>query len=128
MSISIKLLLIPPNAPCCQSFANAILTALTGQHLSLKSQISNQLFQNSSLTILLPRIDEMPSYVYHVPGWHSTYHTLSCHCLFSVVVVVSHEHELPETTPYSVVYVSPSPCRATRSLQMINMYCWVTRG
>lgn len=31
-----------------------------------------------------------------------------------------------ETTPSSIAYVSPSASRTSRSLQMLNIHCWLT--
>ena len=119
--------------PCAafssQVFTNAILTALTGQHLlSLSSWFSHQLLQKSSLALSTPNRWGTPSYVYHVPGWHCTQHTLPCNWIFSVLCFffLSVSSQKAEIIFSSVAYVTPSVCRASRPLQMLNMFCWMT--
>lgn len=112
-----------------QTFANTILTPFTGQHFlySLRSQLSYQLFQKSSFTILLPIIGEV-SLLYALGTWlaqHTSYSTLPLPIQW-FFFPMSVNSQRAETVPSSIVPVFLNACRAFRPLQMLNMYHWIT--
>lgn len=119
--------------PCAafssQVFTNAILTALTGQHLlSLSSWFSHQLFQKSSLALSTPnRWGTPPMCTMYLAGIaHSTHCPVIESFMFCVFFFLSVSSQKAEIIFSSVAYVTPSVCRATRPLQMLNMFCWMT--